>query len=86
MAPSEGPPGDPQGMRPAKRRLEFGSGAIGEYVLANGKTVWLTWLATGQTHTHIVIWDEDAILGTENNVVRVQAAPTTERMLVQLES
>lgn len=81
--------GDPKGMRPADRRFALSPSCydtVGEYELDGGRVVWVTWLPTGSTHTHIVVWDEAAILSTRFNVVRVQAAPTTEKLLRELEA
>ena len=78
------PLGDPQGMRPAQQR--FWNGYIGEYALANGRTVWAVWVPCSQTDAHIVIWDDKSILETVENINRLQAARETERLLEQLES
>lgn len=76
--------GDPVGLRHPRQRHE--QGRVGEHMLANGQLVWETWKACSRTHCHIIIWDEEEVLETVNNVCRLQAARTTEALLVALES
>ena len=76
--------GDPIGMRPSTNR-EW-DGRIGEHQLTDGSLVSVVWLPTSRTHTHIVIWDGEEILVTEENFVRAGAARRTEQMLQELES
>jgi hypothetical protein len=75
-------------MRPSTRRTDFGSlDPIGEYALANGRTVALVWLPINQTHSHVVAW----IVGSAQepkvvpNVARFNAGVTSERLLQALE-
>lgn len=75
--------GDPIGMRPSTQR-EW-DGRLGEHQLDDGSLVWAVWLPTSRTHTHIIIWDGDGILATEENVVRAGAARRTEQMFQELE-
>jgi hypothetical protein len=76
--------GDPHGMRKADHWLDVRP-QIGEYHLSTGRTVWVTWLPTSQTHTHIVVYDAEQTWVIEN-VVRVQAARETDRLLAQIEA
>lgn len=81
--------GDPQGMRAADKRFALSPtcyDTVGEYTLDGGRVVWVVWLPTGRTHTHVVVWDEYAILATRFSVVRPQAAPITEKLLRELET
>jgi hypothetical protein len=75
---------DPVGLRPTRARHE--EGRVGEHLLDNGQLVWETWKACSRTHVHIFVWDEDKVLATVSNICRLQAARTTEALLVALES
>jgi hypothetical protein len=75
-------------MRPSTRRTDLGSlDPIGEYALADGRTVALVWLPINQTHSHVVAWivgsaDEPEIVP---NVARFNAAVASERLLQAME-
>jgi hypothetical protein len=78
------------GMRPSTRRSGFTyDDPIGEYQLSNGRTIQVVWLAINQTHDNIVAWEigaNPAPMKTVDNVVRVQCAPATEKLLEEFES
>jgi hypothetical protein len=76
--------GDPYGLRPAQER--YNAGLIGEYLLENGHLVWCQWMTCSKTNCHIVIWDENGIVETLNNINRLQAARETEKLFIALES
>ena len=71
-------------MRPADQR--YWNGLIGEYTLADGRVVWAIWLPTSQTHTHIIVWDSEEVVGTVENICRLNAAYQTEKLLAALEA
>ena len=80
--------GDPKGMRPSTRRTNLGSAdPIGIRVLDDGREAWMVWLPHTQTHAHVVVWiPGDTDFKTVENVVRVNAAGVTEKLLQELES
>jgi hypothetical protein len=77
------PLGDPVGMRWAEQR--YWNGYISEHTLADGHLVWCTWVPCRQTHVHILIWDDEELLRTLENVCRLQAARQTELLFVDIE-
>ena len=78
---------EPVGMRPANLRLA--GDRVGEYHLANGQVVWVTWVPTAgrtQTHTDIWLWDAHDYAGKVSGVMRARAAQSTENELCKLEN
>ena len=74
-------------MRPAVDRISFGGeGVIGVHPTGSGGTAWVIWLPVpgkAQTHVHVIVWTDDDVL-TTSNVARVNAGPSSQKLLDQL--